>query len=267
MQQRNPICVLSIAGSDTSGGAGIQADIKTISVCGAYALTAITAITAQNTQGVQGVWPVTPEQLHNQMEAAFSYQPAAIKIGMLGNAQLVNAVADVISKHPAIPCIIDPIIFASSGAVLLDEDGVDVLRARLLPRATLITPNVVEARALFGNDYLAVAQLWSQKTGVAVLITHGDTDDEYCTDTFIYCDTKETFRSPRIETRNNRGTGCTLTAAIASFVAQGLPLVEAIHNARGFVRRALAAGQADKWQGSGPLKHFHEFDMHRFQER
>lgn len=262
-----PICVLSIAGSDTSGGAGIQADIKTISVCGAYALTAITAITAQDGSGVHGVWPVPVQQLRSQLSAALSYKPAAIKIGMLGNAELVNVVADALGQHPGIPVIVDPIIFSSSGTILLDEEGVDALRARLMPLATLVTPNVSEARELFGQEYREVAQLWSEKTGVSILITGGETEDEYCSDVLIQRENQEEFRSPHIETRNQRGTGCTLTAAIASFVAQDLPLTEAIHNARGFVRRALSAAQGDKWPGPGPLKHFHEFDMHRFQER
>ncbi len=261
------IRVLSIAGSDTSGGAGIQADIKTISVCGCYALTAITAITAQDHSGVRGVWPVTATQLHEQIDAALSYAPDAIKIGMLGNAQLVNCVADMLERCAGIPVILDPIIFSSSGRALLDEEGVDLLRARLLPRATLITPNTAEARELFGNDFLKVAQLWSHKTGVAVLITGGDTDNEQCTDILIQGAQQKTFCSPHIETRNQRGTGCTLTAAIASFMAQGLMLEESIEHARGFVRRALAAAQADKWRGNGPLQHFHEFDMHRFQEQ
>ncbi|HQQ62854.1 MAG TPA: bifunctional hydroxymethylpyrimidine kinase/phosphomethylpyrimidine kinase [Pseudomonadales bacterium] len=268
MQQNNtPICVLSIAGSDTSGGAGIQADIKTISVCGAYALTAITAITAQDGEGVHGVWPVSAQQLRSQIDAGLAYKPSAIKIGMLGTAELVTVVAEAISQHPGIPVILDPVIFASSGAVLLDEDGVDTLRARLMPLATLVTPNESEARELFGNEYREVAQLWSEKTGVAVLITGGESESEYCTDVLIQGEQEEEFRSPRIETRNQRGTGCTLTSAIASFMAQQLSLTEAIHNSRGFVRRALSAAQADKWRGNGPLKHFHEFDMHRFQER
>jgi hydroxymethylpyrimidine/phosphomethylpyrimidine kinase len=267
MQHNIPVCVLSIAGSDTSGGAGIQADIKTISVCGAYALTAITAVTAQDGERVHGVWPVSAQQLRIQIDAGLSYKPAAIKIGMLGNSELVSVVAEALSQHPEIPVILDPVIFASTGAVLLDEEGVDTLRSRLMPLVTLITPNVSEARELFGSEYKEVAHLWSEKTGVAVLITGGESEDEFCTDILIQGEHQEDYRSPRIETRNQRGTGCTLTAAIASFMAQQLSLVEAIHNSRGFVRRALSAAQADKWRGHGPLKHFHEFDMHRFQER
>jgi hydroxymethylpyrimidine/phosphomethylpyrimidine kinase len=264
--QKTP-CVLSIAGSDTSGGAGIQADLKTISVCGAYALTAVTAITAQGPAGVTGMWPVPAAQLRAQIEAALAYQPAAIKIGMLGNAELVNVVADALAAHRHIPVIMDTIIVSSSGTALLDDEGIEHLRGRLLPLATLITPNQLEARELFGKDMEVVAQLWSEKTAVAVLITGGDSDDENCIDVLISGNNRQAFSSPRIETRNQRGTGCTLTAAIASFIAQELSLEDSIQHARGFVRRALSAAQAEKWPGNGPLNHFHEFDMHRFQEQ
>ncbi|HSC75946.1 MAG TPA: hydroxymethylpyrimidine/phosphomethylpyrimidine kinase, partial [Pseudomonadales bacterium] len=134
-----PPIVLSIAGSDTSGGAGVQADTKTISACGAYAMTAITALTAQGPDGVRAVWPVTTEQLGKQIEAALVYRPAVIKVGMLGNAELANVVADILENHPHIPLVLDTVSRASSGATLLDAAGVQVLRERLLPRATIIT--------------------------------------------------------------------------------------------------------------------------------
>ena len=166
-----PPIVLSIAGSDTSGGAGIQADIKTISACGAYAMTSIAAITTQDPNGVRNVWPVTPEQLGDQIEAALAYHPAVIKIGMLGNAALANVVADILDKHRDIPLVLDTVIRSSSSAALLDSDGVQILRERLLPRATIVTPNRQEARELFDDTNELTLQSWTKKTGVLLLVT------------------------------------------------------------------------------------------------
>lgn len=259
-----PKIVLSIAGSDTSGGAGIQADIKTISACGAYAMTAITALTAQSPKGVQAVWPVTAEQLGQQLEATLAYRPAAIKIGMLGNAGLVNVVADFLAGCPGIPVVLDTVIRASSGAALLDDAGVKALRERLLPLATIITPNRQEARALFdGADDPALLAL-AKKNHIALLVTGGDSplalanEPRFCTDVFISSDI-EHLTSARIETRNQHGTGCTLSAAIASFLAHGFSLPEAVQYARHFVQQALRAGADQTWPGNGPLNHFFAF--------
>ena len=207
LSTKSPI-VLTIAGSDTSGGAGIQADLKTISACGAYGMTAITAITVQKPSGVSAVWPVTSEQLGEQIEAALTYQPAAIKIGMLGNAGLANVVADILAGHPDIPLVLDTIIRSTSGAVLLDSPGVQALRERLLPRATIITPNHQEARELFGNADEAALWAWAKNTGAALLLTGGDSaltlagDLRFCTDIFISSDI-EHLTAPRVETQNH----------------------------------------------------------------
>lgn len=259
-----PPIVLSIAGSDTSGGAGVQADIKTISACGAYAMTAITAITVQDPGGVSAVWPVTIEQLGKQIEAALAYHPAVIKIGMLGDAALANLVADILAAHPDIPLVLDTVIRSTSGAALLDNAGIQILRERLLPRATVITPNRQEARELFDAADESTMQAWSRDTGVALLVTGGDSeialagDTRFCTDIFISNDI-EHLTAPRIETRNHHGTGCTLSAAIASFIAHGFSLPEAVQYARQFVQQALRAAADQPWPGNGPLNHFFAF--------
>ncbi len=259
-----PPIVLSIAGSDTSGGAGIQADIKTISACGAYAMTSIAAITTQDPNGVRNVWPVTPEQLGDQIEAALAYHPAVIKIGMLGNAALANVVADILDKHRDIPLVLDTVIRSSSGAALLDSDGVQILRERLLPRATIVTPNRQEARELFDDTNELTLQSWTKKTGVLLLVTGGDAElalageNRFCTDVLI-SDNIEHFTSPRVETKNHHGTGCTLSAAIASFIAHGFSVPEAVQYARQFVQQALRAASNQQWPGYGPLNHFFAF--------
>ena len=253
-----PPFVLSIAGSDTSGGAGIQADLKTISACGAYAMTAITAITTQDPSGVRNVWPVTAEQLGDQIEAALAYHPKAIKIGMLANATLVHVVADILDQHRDIPLVLDTVIRSSSNAALLDNAGIHILRERLLPRATIVTPNRQEAREIFDDADELTLQSWAKKTGVLLLVTGGDSDlalagdTRFCTDVLIG-DNIEHLTSSRIETQNHHGTGCTLSAAIASFIAHGFSVPEAVQYARQFVQQALRAAANQQWSGYGPL--------------
>lgn len=264
MTAATPSIVLSIAGSDTSGGAGIQADSKTISACGGYAVTAITALTAQGPDGVRAVWPVTAQQLGEQIEAALAYSPMAIKIGMLGNAALVHVVADILTSHCSVPLVLDTVIRSSSGAALLDKAGVQALRERLLPRATIITPNRQEARELFNDADEQSMQSWAKDTGVALLVTGGDSelavagDVRFCTDIFISSNI-EHLTSPRVETQNHHGTGCTLSAAIATFIAHGFSLPEAVQYARQFVQQALRAAINQSWPGHGPLNHFFAF--------
>lgn len=263
--QNTPPRVLSIAGADTSGGAGIQADIKTISACGAYALTVISALTAQDPDGVQAMWPVDANQLRQQIHCALRYTPAAIKLGMLGNAALVQVISDCLSVHPSIPLIIDPVIRASSGATLLDNEGVQLLRDQLLPRAHILTPNRQEARLLFGDDDERAVQTWVRKHKVPVLLTGGDSalaiagEPRFCTDVLITPDNIEHCTAPHIETPNHHGTGCTLSAALTSFIAHGFSLPEAVQYARYFVQQALRAGATQHWLGHGPLHHFFAF--------
>jgi hydroxymethylpyrimidine/phosphomethylpyrimidine kinase len=257
--------VLTIAGSDTSSGAGCQTDIKTIAACGAYAFTAITALTAQDPAGVQAVWPVTAKQLREQIRCALRYAPRVIKIGMLANAKLATVVADELAKHPQIPVVLDTVIRASSGAELLDTAGVAVLRDRLLPHATIITPNRQEARQLFDDADELTLQTWSANNGVAVLLTGGDGDlavagvPRFCTDVLITASGIEHMTLPRIETRHHHGTGCTLSAALAAFLAHGFSLPEAVQYARQFVHQALLAAVDQQWPGNGPLNHFFAF--------
>lgn len=259
-----PPCVLSIAGSDTGSGAGLQADIKTLGACGAYALTALTAITAQDPDGVQAVWPVTPEQLARQLACALQFKPRVIKVGMLATAELVNVVADHLAGSE-IPLVLDTVMRASSGASLLDEEGMRCLKERLLPRATIITPNRQEAAVLFpGVDELDI-QAWTQETGTAVLLTGGDShlaavgEPRFCTDVLITPDNIEHFTAPRVETSNTHGTGCTLTAALAAFLAHEFALVSAVQCARHFVHCALRGAESHQWPGNGPLHHFFAF--------
>lgn len=269
-EQTTPPRVLSIAGSDSSGGAGIQADLKTISACGAYAPTAITAITAQDPDGVQAVWPVSEEQLRQQIDCALRYTPAAIKLGMLGNAALVQVVCDCLAAQPHIPVIADTVIRASSGAALLDDAGVQLLRDHLLPRTQLITPNRQEARALFGDE--RTLQTWVRQHRVPLLLTGGDSglsiadEPRFCTDVLITADTIEHLTAPRIDTANHHGTGCTLSAALASFIAHGFSVVEAVQYARQFVQQALRASATQRWPGHGPLHHFFAFGQRAVSE-
>ncbi len=282
MTARQPPLVLTIAGSDTSAGAGIQADIKTISMCGAYALTVVTALTAQSPEGVRAVWPVTAEQLQQQLASVAQYPLQVIKVGMLGNAALVDVVADFLEAHSSLPVILDTVIRSSSGAELLDNAGVMRLRERLMPRATVMTPNKQEARELFDHASFAsesfanaseqAMQAWSAKTGVAILITGGDSEltiageARFCTDVFFQGDMIEQYTLPRIETPNHHGTGCTLTAAIASFMAHGFSLPEAVQHARQFVHQALLAARDQQWSGHGPLNHLFAFGKSAIRE-
>lgn len=258
----HPPCVLTVAGSDTSGGAGVQADIKTVGACGAYAVSAITALTAQGSAGVQAVWPVTPTQLEQQLACALQYEPRAIKVGMLATAELVRVVQAMLPPRDRVPLVLDTVIRASSGASLLDDAGVVCLRDTLLSRATIITPNQQEAVVLFPGADETEIQQWVRETGTAVLITGGDShlavagEPRFCTDVLITPNEIEHVTLPRVETDNHRGTGCTLTAALAAFLAHGFPLVEAVQCARHFVHRALQGGESHQWPGSGPLHHF-----------
>ena len=260
-----PPRILTIAGSDTSAGAGSPADIKTIAACGGFALPVLTAITAQDPAGVQAVWPVTQVQLQQQLDCALRFQPQAVKIGMLASAELVDVVANVLATLPGIPVVLDTVIRASSGSALLDEAGVQQLRERLLPHATIITPNLQEAAQLFPGEDEHDWLVRVRDTGVAMLVTGGDALPaveplpRYCTDVLVMADSIEHLTLPRVETENHHGTGCTLTAALATFLAHGFPLAEAVNLARQFVHQALLGARQQSWQGHGPLNHFFAF--------
>ncbi len=242
-----PPRILSIAGSDSSGGAGIQADIKTITMLGGYAMTAITAITAQNTLGVTMVEALSPEMVAAQIEACLSdIGVDAVKIGMLGSPAIAHVVADRLETLD-VPVVFDPVMVATSGAVLADADTVAAF-ARLMVLATLTTPNVPELEAL-GSDLAMAAR------GVTYLAKGGDADGESVEDRLVVPGREPVvWRAPRIETRHNHGTGCTLSSAIATGLGAGLPLEDAIVRGREFVRAALKAAPGFG-AGHGPMGH------------
>lgn len=255
--------VLSIAGSDSSGGAGIQADIKTIAAHGLFAETAITALTAQNTTGVTGVFEVDPAFVVAQIDAVFEdIRPDAVKIGMVASSGIIAAIADALERQGAQNVVLDPVMVATSGARLIDEDAVEALRTRLLPLATVATPNMPEAQVLCGmavdgDATMERAARMLAEGKQAVLVKGGHRSDA-ADDVLVEADGSVTWmRGPRIDTKNTHGTGCTLSSAIACGLAEGLDVVASVRRARAYVRGALAAG-LDLGRGSGPLDHMWE---------
>lgn len=255
--------VLSIAGSDSSGGAGIQADIKTIAAHGLFAETAITALTAQNTTGVTGVFEVDPAFVVAQIDAVFEdIRPDAVKIGMVASSGIIAAIADALERQGAQNVVLDPVMVATSGARLIDEDAVEALRTRLLPLATVATPNMPEAQVLCGmavdgDATMERAARMLAEGKQAVLVKGGHRSDA-TDDVLVEADGSVTWmRGPRIDTKNTHGTGCTLSSALACGLAEGLDVVASVRRARAYVRGALAAG-LDLGRGSGPLDHMWE---------
>lgn len=255
--------VLSIAGSDSSGGAGIQADIKTIAAQGLFAETALTALTAQNTTGVTGVFAVDPDFVAAQIDAVFEdIRPDAVKIGMVSSSDIITAIADALERQGARNIVLDPVMVATSGARLIDEGAVEALRTRLLPLAAVATPNMPEAevlcdRAVNDDATMELAALMLADGSRAVLVKGGHRSDA-ADDVLVEADGTVTWmRGSRIDTKNTHGTGCTLSSAIACGLAEGLDVVAAVRRARTYVRGALAAG-LDLGRGSGPLDHMWE---------
>ena len=242
-----PPRILAIAGSDSSGGAGIQADIKTITMLGGYAMTVVTALTAQNTRGVRAVEACDPDFVAAQMDACMEdIGVDAVKIGMLGSADIAEVVADRLEDLPC-PIVFDPVMVATSGSVLADEATVEVFEW-LMDLATLTTPNVPELEALGGTAGM-------EARGVTYLAKGGDADGPMVEDRLVRPGMDDVVWSEaRIVTRHTHGTGCTLSSAVATKLAQGLPLEEAVAEARQFVREALMAAPGFG-QGSGPLGH------------
>ncbi|PHS23116.1 MAG: bifunctional hydroxymethylpyrimidine kinase/phosphomethylpyrimidine kinase [Robiginitomaculum sp.] len=255
-----PVRILSIAGSDSSGGAGIQADIKTICALGGYATTAITAITAQNTQGVAAVQMVPPDMVRAQIRAVLDdIGVDVIKIGMIGTGAITAAIADEI-KALTMPIILDPVMVATSGATLLDKDAQDILRCDLLPLASVLTPNLPEAEALSGHsitsldDVRSAAQTLLSMGPKAVLIKGGHGDGDTLIDFLLWEKGEAVLEGKRIKTTSTHGTGCTLSSALAVFLAQGLSLVDAVRRARKYVRGAIKNAPGFG-AGHGPLDH------------
>jgi hydroxymethylpyrimidine/phosphomethylpyrimidine kinase len=260
--------VLVIAGSDSGGGAGIQADVKTITALGAYAATAVTALTAQNTRGVQGVLPVPPDFLAWQIEAVLEDIGAdAVKTGMLGDAATIERVCDTLAARAAgLKLVVDPVMVAKGGARLLAADAVAVLKRRLLPLATVLTPNLPEAEALAG---MAIPDLPAMRRAAAALLTlgvpavllkGGHLPGETVIDLLATLDGVEEFAAPRIASRHTHGTGCTLASALAAGLAQGLGMRESVVRARAYVRAAIASAPGFG-AGHGPLNHAVTVDL------
>jgi hydroxymethylpyrimidine/phosphomethylpyrimidine kinase len=254
--------VLVIAGSDSGGGAGIQADIKTITTLGAYAATAITALTAQNTLGVHAVHMVPPAFVARQIDVILDDVGAdVVKTGMLGDAATVEVVCDTLMRRAErMPVVVDPVMVATTGARLLDSDALTMLRRRLIPLADLITPNLPEAEALAGMAIPDVAAMHHVAEALltlgspAVLLKGGHLPGEQVVDLLATEDGIETFAAPRIASRHTHGTGCTLASAVAAGLAQGLALRDAVMRAREYVRAAIAAAPG-LGVGAGPLNH------------
>lgn len=253
--------VLIVAGSDSGGGAGIQADIKACQVLGAYATTAITALTAQDTLGVHGVFAVPPEFVARQMKVVLDDIGAdAIKTGMLATGAVIAAVCDVLATVANTKLVVDPVMVAKGGAVLLADDAVALLRSRLLPRATLLTPNIPEAEALVGFSIAGVADMTRAATVLqaaganAVLVKGGHLNGPVVTDVLADAGGVRMFEGARIDTQNTHGTGCTLASAIAAGLAQGMALDTAIVRARKYLRAAILAAPGFG-HGHGPLGH------------
>jgi hydroxymethylpyrimidine/phosphomethylpyrimidine kinase len=257
-----PARLLIIAGSDSSGGAGIQADIKTASALGVFAMTAVTAITAQNTKGVTAVHPVPPEVVRKQIVACIEdIGVDAIKTGMLANAAIVRIVAETIGKKASrIPVVVDPVMVSTSGAALLKPDAEKTVIGRLLPLATLVTPNIPEARRLTGmrgteRAGLREAAVHLREMGAkAALIKGGHSTRATIDDLLVWEHGEDIYAFPRIRTRHTHGTGCTLATAIACGLAQGMPLPVAVAKAREYVQAAIADAPGFG-KGHGPLNH------------
>lgn len=252
---------LTIAGSDSSGGAGIQADIKTMQANGVFAMSAVTALTAQNTVGVQGIFEVTPEFLAQQISSVFSdIRPDAVKIGMVSSAELIHVIAQQMTSCGAERLVIDPVMIATSGARLMAEDAIDTFKSELAPLASILTPNIPEAEILSGMKITddqsteACARHLARTFGCSVLLKGGHGNGSDCDD--LLCTQQSAIRFPgrRIDTKNTHGTGCTLSSAIAANLAKGFSMEDSVRRAKEYLTGALAAG-LNLGSGSGPLNH------------
>ena len=262
---------LTIAGSDSSGGAGIQADLKTMIANGVYAMTAITALTAQNTTGVQGIFEVTPEFLEQQIDSVFAdIRPDAVKIGMVSSVGLIESIAKKLKQYEAENIVVDPVMVATSGSRLISEDAIGALKELLLPMATVLTPNIPETEVLSGmevktaDDMIAAAKYISETYHCAVLCKGGHQLND-ANDLLYRNGDYKWFNGKRIDNPNTHGTGCTLSSAIASNLAKGYDLDTAVERAKAYISGALAA-MLDLGQGSGPMDHGFDFRGKGFAE-
>jgi len=259
---------LTIAGSDSGGGAGIQADLKAFAALGVFGCSAITSLTAQNTQGVQGVLPIAPDFVKAQIQSVLSdINVGAIKTGMLATSDIITAVAQLLSQYPQIPLVLDPVMVATSGDRLLAEEAIEVLIKQFIPRATLLTPNLLEAAALLNRKVATSLEEMQQQAeqllslgANAVLMKGGHGSGKESTDLLLGREGCELFNAERIATKNTHGTGCTLASAIAAGLAKKLSLRDAVAEAKHYLHHALVnANRLTIGQGSGPVHHFYTF--------
>ena len=255
---------LTVAGSDCSGGAGIQADLKTMTMNGVYAMSAITALTAQNTTGVRAIQESTPEFLKQQLDAIFQdIYPDAVKIGMVSSCELIRVIADRLKYYDAKNVVVDPVMVATSGSALMKTDAVRTLVEELIPLASLVTPNVPEAEILSGltiktkEDMITAAKQLGDRYHCAVLLKGGHSIND--ANDLLYANGKLMwFEGKRIDNPNTHGTGCTLSSAIAANLAKGFTLAESVQRAKNYISGALGA-MLDLGKGSGPMNH--AFDL------
>jgi hydroxymethylpyrimidine/phosphomethylpyrimidine kinase len=259
---------MTIAGSDSGGGAGIQADLKTFAALGVYGCSAIASLTAQNTQGVQSVLPIPPAFVQAQIQSVLSdINVGAIKTGMLATADIINAVAESLKHFAQIPLVLDPVMVATSGDRLLAADAINTLIENLIPRATLLTPNLLEAAALLNKPVAQNITEMQQQSEMllamgaqAVLMKGGHAQGDKATDLLLTTDGIELFSAARIATKNTHGTGCTLASAIAAGLAKKLSLRDAVAQAKEYLHNALMhSNKLNIGQGAGPVHHFYNF--------
>ncbi|MBQ9077881.1 MAG: bifunctional hydroxymethylpyrimidine kinase/phosphomethylpyrimidine kinase [Muribaculaceae bacterium] len=256
------IPVLTIAGSDSSGGAGIQADLKTMSSLGVYGMSAITAITAQNTTGVSAIQGIAPKIVAAQIDMVYAdIPPLAVKTGMLYSADIIDSIADALARNNARNIIIDPVMVATSGALLIDRNAIKNLVEKLFPMSILITPNRAEARELTGSDNVGIqAQRLHEMGARNILLKGGDSADTDKKTDYLALEGNDRLiklESDAIDTRNSHGTGCTLSSAIASYIALGNDLTSSVKKAKQYITYALFAGKhVNIGNGNGPVNHF-----------
>ena len=268
-QTREYYKVLTIAGSDSGGGAGIQADLKTFAAIGCYGMSVITALTAQNTQGVTAIHALPPSFAIEQMAAVFTDIGAdAVKIGMLYSAELIEAISEALNKYRARNIVLDPVMVAQSGDKLLQDDAIQAIKDHLMPVADVVTPNLPEAEVLLGQkiegfeDMQRAARSLAQFGSRSVLIKGGHLEESISTD-LLYLTEEDRFvilEAERIASTNNHGTGCTLSSAIAAYMSKGSDIENAANKAKTYIHHAIRAGAAYKiGHGHGPVHHFFEF--------
>lgn len=258
--------VLAIAGSDCSGGAGIQADLKTISALGGYAAAAITAVTVQNTCGVKAIHPIPPEYIKGQIEAVMEdLRPDAVKIGMIHDAAAAKAIADSLRKYRPVRVVLDPVMISTSGCRLVEEEAIEIIRTALMPMSDLVTPNLKEAEVLWGESITTVEEMEKAASALlrygskAVLLKGGHLSGNDMTDILCCADKEQPIRyeGKKTESRNTHGTGCTLSSAIATLLAQGRTIEQAAGEAKKYVSEGIIHGkEVQTGNGHGPLNHF-----------